>query len=201
MFFHSWQAWATAWRNWPVTTACLTAAFFGFGQYLSQFESGELTGDVFRGVIALAVCAACAGVLTGYAVAGLQAMGVEIPSLREAERDRVYEETKHMSFRWMYENSAKGKRNARARAAQGEQVPPRDAEPETVMEYGAELRRNLSVLGLVPPADMATIKAAYRDLVRQHHPDVIGDHGDASRMAEINLAYDWLEAHFKALAS
>ena len=50
------------------------------------------------------------------------------------------------------------------------------------------------VLGIDPTATPAQIKAAWRKLARRHHPDLIGDDPEASRiatrqMAEINEAY------------
>jgi hypothetical protein len=50
------------------------------------------------------------------------------------------------------------------------------------------------VLGVVPGASPDEIKAAWRRLARQHHPDLIGDDPEAAhratrRMAEINTAY------------
>lgn len=50
------------------------------------------------------------------------------------------------------------------------------------------------VLGVEPASSAAQIKAAWRKLARQHHPDLTGDDPEASRiatrqMAEINEAY------------
>ena len=50
------------------------------------------------------------------------------------------------------------------------------------------------VLGVEPTATPTQIKAAWRKLARQHHPDLTGDDPEASRiatrqMAEINEAY------------
>ena len=50
------------------------------------------------------------------------------------------------------------------------------------------------VLGVEPGASPTQVKAAWRRLARQHHPDLIGDDPEASRiatrkMAEINEAY------------
>lgn len=55
------------------------------------------------------------------------------------------------------------------------------------------------VLGLRPGATSAQIKAAWRRLARQHHPDLTGDDPAASRratrkMAEINAAYESLRS-------
>ncbi len=47
------------------------------------------------------------------------------------------------------------------------------------------------VLGVQSLADAATIKAAYRKLAAQHHPDVGGDDG---AMARINQAYEQAKA-------
>ena len=44
-----------------------------------------------------------------------------------------------------------------------------------------------AVLGLEPGADLAAIEAAYKRLIKQHHPDREG--GDSSRAAEIIRAY------------
>ena len=44
-----------------------------------------------------------------------------------------------------------------------------------------------AVLGLEPGADLAAIEAAYKRLIKQHHPDRKG--GDSSRAAEIIRAY------------
>src|ERR671929_1929190 len=53
------------------------------------------------------------------------------------------------------------------------------------------------VLGVARGADPKTVKAAWRRLAREHHPDLTGDDPGASRvatrrMAEINDAYEAL---------
>lgn len=50
------------------------------------------------------------------------------------------------------------------------------------------------VLGVDPHADADTLKSAYRDLARANHPDLNPD-ADATTMADINLAYEWLTDH------
>src|SRR3954466_3178601 len=45
-------------------------------------------------------------------------------------------------------------------------------------------------LEVSPFASVGTIEAAYRALVKQHHPDVAS--GDESRMTRLNLAREWL---------
>ena len=53
-----------------------------------------------------------------------------------------------------------------------------------------------AVLGVAPGASAATIKAAWRRLAREHHPDLAVDAGErraaTRRMAEINAAYNEL---------
>jgi hypothetical protein len=53
-----------------------------------------------------------------------------------------------------------------------------------------------AVLGVAPGASQAVIKAAWRRLARQHHPDLAVDVGErraaTRRMAEINAAYNEL---------
>jgi hypothetical protein len=55
------------------------------------------------------------------------------------------------------------------------------------------------ILGVEPGASRAAIKAAWRRLARQHHPDLVGGDAEARaratrRMAEINAAYETLLA-------
>ena len=55
------------------------------------------------------------------------------------------------------------------------------------------------VLGLTRGASRATVKATWRRLAREHHPDLVGDDAAAKRiatrqMAEINRAYETLTA-------
>lgn len=110
---------------------------------------------------------------------------------------RVAEQTDHMSFRWTYENSAKGKRDARRREAWEntfDETPPVEAYPAD-----RALEANLAVLELNTTATFAEIKARYRQLVLKNHPDVLeqSDDPDADdRMVEINRAYDWLEERY-----
>jgi hypothetical protein len=49
-----------------------------------------------------------------------------------------------------------------------------------------------AALGLGPDADSAAIEAAYKRLIKEHHPDREG--GDAGRAAEINRAYREIRA-------
>jgi curved DNA-binding protein len=48
------------------------------------------------------------------------------------------------------------------------------------------------VLGVPRGADETALKAAYRQLARQHHPDVNKDPGSEERLKEINEAYSVL---------
>ena len=101
------------------------------------------------------------------------------------------------SRRWMYENSAKGKRDTRRREAEKnsfDETQPTDAYPDD-----KALEANLAVLELKVPATFSEIKARYRQLVLKNHPDVLTQSDDLEadgRMAEINRAFDWLEDRY-----
>lgn len=59
--------------------------------------------------------------------------------------------------------------------------------------------RDLSLLGLGSGASMPEIRAAYRNLVRQHHPDLCGqDRAANARLAAVNAAYGRLAAAHRA---
>ena len=49
------------------------------------------------------------------------------------------------------------------------------------------------VLGVDPKADLAAIKAAYRRLMREHHPDRAGAGADDARAQAINAAFTQLK--------
>lgn len=53
----------------------------------------------------------------------------------------------------------------------------------------------LAVLNLTPPVDFPRIKARYRELAKQHHPDINGGTREAEeKLKEINHAYNTLKA-------
>lgn len=67
------------------------------------------------------------------------------------------------------------------------------AGPETA-EYQA-----LAVLGLTPPADLATIKARYKRLAKRYHPDANGgDKAAEEQLKRINEAYSTLKKRLAA---
>ena len=49
-----------------------------------------------------------------------------------------------------------------------------------------------AILGVVPTAEAAVIKAAYRALSKLYHPDVYKGHDAKQKMSELNEAYDVL---------
>jgi len=60
---------------------------------------------------------------------------------------------------------------------------------------GAEQRRAAAVLGIDPPITLDNIKGRYKELVKRHHPDAVGNgEGSDERIKEINHAYGVLIA-------
>jgi curved DNA-binding protein CbpA len=73
--------------------------------------------------------------------------------------------------------------------------PGASAEPkaETRKIFNAE-RKALQVMGLGPEATLETVKAKYKALVKQHHPDANGgDRSTEDRLIEIIKAYNYLK--------
>ena len=66
-------------------------------------------------------------------------------------------------------------------------------EPETRKIFNAE-KKALIVMGLGPDATLETVKAKYKLLVKQHHPDANGgDRSTEDRLIEIIKAYNYLK--------
>ena len=79
-------------------------------------------------------------------------------------------------------------------AAAGVPVPVApQAKVETRKVMNAE-RKALHVMGLGPGATLETVKAKYKALVKQHHPDANGgDRSTEDRLIEIIKAYNYLK--------
>lgn len=106
-----------------------------------------------------------------------------------------------------YIASADGVEHPRERAllemaAKALRTPPAAYRRLRAIHYGLDAEDPYAILGVEPGADAATLKAAYRALVREHHPDALIARGvppslagiaDA-RMAAINAAYTRLRA-------
>jgi hypothetical protein len=68
-----------------------------------------------------------------------------------------------------------------------------EAKAETRKVMNAE-RKALQVMGLGPDATLETVKAKYKALVKQHHPDANGgDRSTEDRLIEIIKAYNYLK--------
>src|SRR6266849_5347783 len=68
-----------------------------------------------------------------------------------------------------------------------------EAKPETRKVMNAE-RKALQVMGLGPDATLEIVKAKYKALVKQHHPDANGgDRSTEDRLIEIIKAYNYLK--------
>src|ERR1700688_1283338 len=73
-----------------------------------------------------------------------------------------------------------------------------DAKVETRKVFNAE-RKALQVMGLGTDATLETVKAKYKALVKQHHPDANGgDRSTEDRLIEIIKAYNYLKTVVRA---
>ena len=71
--------------------------------------------------------------------------------------------------------------------------PRAEAKPETRKVFNAE-RKALQVMGLDADATLGDVKAKYKALVKQHHPDANGgDRSTEDRLIEIIKAYNYLK--------
>jgi curved DNA-binding protein CbpA len=83
--------------------------------------------------------------------------------------------------------------NGRGRWRPGPGAGPEAPKVETRKIFNAE-RKALHVMGLGPDATLETVKAKYKALVKQHHPDANGgDRSTEDRLIEIIKAYNYLK--------
>ncbi len=76
--------------------------------------------------------------------------------------------------------------------------PGAEAKAETRKIFNAE-RKALQVMGLGPEATLESVKAKYKALVKQHHPDANGgDRSTEDRLIEIIKAYNYLKTVVRA---
>lgn len=67
---------------------------------------------------------------------------------------------------------------------------------ETI-QVNAHERKHFEILGLMPRENLGLIKAAYREPVKQFHPDAVGNSGMTDeRMKAINESYHHLMGKF-----
>jgi len=72
---------------------------------------------------------------------------------------------------------------------------PGQGEPD--LGTPAEERKALRQLGLDPPATAQEVKACYKNLVKELHPDANGGRADAEeRLKEVNQAYSYLKSRY-----
>jgi hypothetical protein len=80
--------------------------------------------------------------------------------------------------------------NGRGNWRPGPEAPPK---AETRKIFNAE-RKALQVMGLGPDATLEDVKAKYKALVKQHHPDANGgDRSTEDRLIEVIKAYNYLK--------
>ncbi|MBB5047617.1 hypothetical protein HNR60_002374 [Rhodopseudomonas rhenobacensis] len=83
--------------------------------------------------------------------------------------------------------------NGRGRWRPGPGSAAEEPKPETRKVFNAE-RKALQVMGLGADATLETVKAKYKALVKQHHPDANGgDRSTEDRLIEIIKAYNYLK--------
>ena len=83
--------------------------------------------------------------------------------------------------------------NGRGRWRPGPGGAAGETKAETRKIFNAE-RKALQVMGLGPEATLETVKAKYKALVKQHHPDANGgDRSTEDRLIEIIKAYNYLK--------
>ena len=83
--------------------------------------------------------------------------------------------------------------NGRGRWRPGPGGAAGEAKAETRKIFNAE-RKALQVMGLGPDATLEIVKAKYKALVKQHHPDANGgDRSTEDRLIEIIKAYNYLK--------
>jgi hypothetical protein len=76
--------------------------------------------------------------------------------------------------------------------------PGAETKAETRKIFNAE-RKALQVMGLGPEATLESVKAKYKALVKQHHPDANGgDRSTEDRLIEIIKAYNYLKTVVRA---
>ena len=66
---------------------------------------------------------------------------------------------------------------------------PHSHPEEPTYSIGLDIKKALETLGLSMPVEIKGLKAAYKVLVKRHHPDAAGNDGDDAQIKEINEAY------------
>src|SRR3954452_997296 len=88
--------------------------------------------------------------------------------------------------------------NGRGRWRPGPGSGAEEPKAETRKVFNAE-RKALQVMGLGSDATLETVKAKYKALVKQHHPDANGgDRSTEDRLIEIIKAYNYLKTVVRA---
>jgi hypothetical protein len=68
-------------------------------------------------------------------------------------------------------------------------------------QISPEERRAWKTLRMEPVGDLAQVKAQYKQLAKEHHPDINGgDAGAEERLKDINLAYDLIRKSLQSAA-
>ncbi|MHB9288218.1 J domain-containing protein [Halobacteriales archaeon Cl-PHB] len=82
-----------------------------------------------------------------------------------------------------------GRRQRRQRGA-GQNGQRGSRQPGQPQQTGLSARQAAKILGVEPGADESTVKAAYRDRIKQVHPDT--ESGDEERFRKVQAAYERL---------
>jgi hypothetical protein len=149
------------------------AVVFGFVTYLLYYQaSGRMVNRIYRGVERQAATEGRGQSGGGFGAGPRE----EWTPPREEQRRRARQRTSRERVRQATDRVRGGRRRQRASAAQ--------------QQSGPSLGQASQILGVDPGADQSTVKKAYRERIKEVHPDA--DDGDEEEFKRVQAAYERL---------